>query len=55
MYLRFTKDYFVAEYVEALKTFVRTKQGDWPVCVGREKKKERERKREVEREREGKR
>ena len=48
MYLRFTKDYFVAEYVEALNTFVRTEQGDWPVCMGRERKRERERERERE-------
>ena len=55
MYLRFTKDYFVSEYVEAVKNFLKTKQGDWPVCMGREKEREKEketeRKYEVERER----
>ena len=43
MYLRFTKDYFVSEYVEEVKNFLKTKQLDWPVCMGREKKREKER------------
>ena len=43
MYLRFTKDYFVSEYVEAVKLFIRTKQGEWPVCMRIKNKGQKER------------